>query len=300
IKINDKVVIEKSGEIIPKILSVVKEGRKASAKSIKLPKKCPSCGSELFREKDEVALRCNNISCKAQIKQSILHFASRNAMDIEGLGISLVEKLVDTGIVSGCADLYYLKLSDIKELERFAEKSAQNVIEAIDKSRKNELNRLIFGLGIRHVGQKAAWTLARKFGSIEKLAKENIESLTAINEIGPIMAKSIHDFFKNKKNLEMITKLKNARVHTEMKKNTESQILQGKTFVVTGSLKDYTRTGIQELIRNLGGDASSSVSGRTDYLVAGEDAGSKLEKAKKLGVKIIDENEFKKIIGKQS
>ena len=295
VKIKDKVVIEKSGEIIPKILSVAKGKRNPEARPIELPTVCPSCGSDLCKEEGEVALRCNNISCKAQIKQKILHFASRNAMDIEGLGISLVEQLVEKGIVSDYADLFYLDLHSIKKLERFAEKSAQNVIDAIKKSKTNDLNKLIFGLGIRHVGQKAAWTLARKFGSLEKLAKENVDALTLINEIGPIVARSIYDFFNNKKNLEVLKKLKNAHVESEMKKSSEKLTLQGKTFVVTGSLENYTRTGIQELIRNLGGDASSSVSASTDYLIAGIDGGSKLQKAKRLGVKIINENEFRKM-----
>ncbi|NQU95552.1 MAG: NAD-dependent DNA ligase LigA [Candidatus Omnitrophica bacterium] len=297
VKIKDKVYIEKGGEIIPKILSVVKAKRKGTEKPIKIPSKCPSCGTALYTEVGEVALRCNNVSCRAQIKQRIIHFASRNAMDIEGLGESLVEQLVDKGLVSDYADLYYLKFEDIKKLERFAEKSARNVIDAIKKSKSNELNRLIFALGVRHVGQKAAWTLATKLGSLETLAKQDMDRLTSINEIGPVMAESISNFFKNKKNLSVLEKLQNAHVKTRMQKNKEKTILEGKTFVVTGALKSYTRQGIQELIRNLGGDTSSSVSENTDYVIVGEDPGSKLKKAEKLGIKTINENEFKQMVG---
>ena len=298
IMINDYVCVEKSGEIIPKILGVAK-GKKVTLKKklIKIPAKCPSCGAPLCSEEGEVALRCNNVSCAAQIKQKILHFARRNAMDIEGLGDSLVEQLVDKKLVSDYADLYYLGFEALKKLERFADKSAQNIIDAIEKSKSNDLNRLIFALGIRHVGQKAAWTLATKFGSLKKLTEEKKERLTSINEVGPIMAESIFNFFKNKKNLEVIGKLERVHVKTEMPKSLKAQVLAGKTFVVTGALKSYTRQGIQELIRTLGGEASSGVSENTDFLILGDDPGSKLEKAKKLGVKTISENEFKKMTG---
>ena len=297
VKIKDKVYIEKSGEIIPKILSVVKSKRKGTEKPIKIPSKCPSCGAVLYSEEGEVALRCNNVSCKAQIKQRIKHFASRNAMDIEGLGESLVEQLVDKGGVCDYADLYYLKFEDVKKLERFAEKSARNVIDAIEKSKSNELNRLIFALGIRHVGQKAAWTLANKFSSLEELAKTSADKLTSVSEIGPIMADSICNFFRNKKNADVLKKLESAHVKSRMQKSKEKAVLEGKTFVVTGALKSYTRQGIQELIRSLGGDATSGVSKSTDYVIVGGDPGSKLQKAKKLGVKTISEDEFKKMVG---
>lgn len=296
IKIKDKVYIEKSGEIIPKVLSVVKEKRKGTEKSIKLPTKCPSCGSVLEKDESEVALRCNNVSCQAQIKQKILHFASRNAMDIEGLGESLVEQLVDKKLVTDYAGLYYLEFEDVKKLERFAEKSAQNTIDAIEKSKSNDLNRLIFALGIRHVGQKAAWTLATKFGSLRELAKQDLESLTSINEIGPTMAESICNFLKNKKNQEVLKRLEKTGIKSKMPKSAKKAVLEGKTFVVTGALKGYTRQGIEELIRSLGGNTSSSISKKTDFLISGEEPGSKLEKAKKLGVKIVNENEFKKIV----
>ncbi len=298
IKIGDKVYIEKSGEIIPKVLEVAKNKRKGTEKPIKVPTKCPSCDATLYKDAGEVALRCNNVSCEAQIKQKILHFASRNAMDIEGLGDSLVEQLVDKKLVKDYAGIYYLKFEDVKKLERFADKSAQNTIDAIEKSKSKDLNRLIFALGIRHVGQKAAWVLATKFGSLKQLAKQNTAKLTSINEIGPVMAESIVNFFKNKKNLDVLEKLEKAHVRTEMQKGLVRKTpLEGKTFVVTGTLKSYTRQGAEEFIRNLGGNASSSVSKNTDFLICGEEPGSKLDKAKKLGVKIISEKEFKKIAG---
>jgi len=297
LKIKDKVYIEKSGEIIPKVLSVVTEKRKGTEKPIKVPSKCPSCGMQLEKEEKAVAVRCNNISCIAQIKQKIIHFASRNAMDIEGLGESLVEQLVEKKLVKDVAGLYSLKFDDFKNLERYADKSAQNIIDAIEKSKGNDLSRLIFALGIRHVGQKAAWTLALRFGSLWEIVKQNKELLTAINELGPVMSESIVNFFKNKKNLEVLEKLEKAGVNTKAKKTHKNSTLQGKTFVVTGALQNYTRQSAEERIRSLGGDASSSVSKNTDYLVCGEDPGSKLGKAKKLGVKIINEKELQKLIG---
>ena len=296
VKINDMVYVEKSGEIIPKILSVAREKRTGAEKTIRVPLKCPSCGAPLYKEESEVALRCNNIACPASIKQKILHFASRNAMDIEGLGISLVEQLVESRMVRNYADLYFLKFEDIKKLERFAEKSAKNVIDAIEKSKSRDLARLIFALGIQHVGQKAAWTLAAKFGSLTKLAKESRESLTAVNEIGPVMAESIVNFMKNRKNREVLEELEKANVKAEMPKSARRAVLKGKTFVITGALKSYTRQGAEELIRSLGGNTSSGVSKNTDFLVLGEEHGSKLEKARKLGIKTINENEFKKMI----
>lgn len=296
VRIKDKVYVEKSGEIIPKILSVAKEKRTGKESPIKIPTECPSCGALLQKKEKEVALRCNNVACRASIKQRILHFASRNAMDIEGLGISMVEQLVSAGLVKNYADLYCLKFEDVKKLERFADKSAENLISAIEKSKKSDLNRLIFALGIQHVGRKAAWVLAKKFGSLEKLSGQNIESLTSINEIGPVMAESIAHFFRNRKNAEVLEGLKAAKVIVEMAKTKKAQTLEGKTFVVTGALKDYTRHGIEELIRELGGNTSASVSKDTDYLILGEDPGSKLGKAEKLGTKIINEKEFKRMI----
>ncbi len=296
----DTVYIEKSGEVIPKILSVEKNKRTGKEKKIIIPKKCPSCGAPLYKEEGEVAFRCNNVSCDAQIKQKLIHFASKGAMDIDGMGESLVEQLVNKGLAKDYSGLYYLTLEDVKSLERFAERSAQNIMDAIEKSKDNDLNRLIFGLGMRHVGQKAAWTLSEKFGSIDKLAKAGIPELTAINEIGPVMAESVRNFFTNKRNLEALDNLKKAGVRLGSKRKKISGTLAGLAFVVTGALRDYTRQGIEELIRSLGGSASSSVSKNTDFLIAGEDPGSKLKKAGKMGVKIMSEEDFKKMIRRKT
>jgi len=299
VKIGDEVFVEKSGEIIPKILSVAVEKRTGSEKPVTVPTKCPSCGAPLSKDAGGVALRCDNASCAAQIKQNILHFASRDAMDIEGLGESLVEQLVDKGVVSDYADLYRLKREDLRKLERFADKSAQNVIDAIEKSKKNELNRLVFALGIRHVGKKAAWTLAAKFGSLRAIAKQSENDLKMIDEVGPVMAGSITSFFRNQKNRRVLEKIEKAYVRTKMTPGRERSLLNGKNFVVTGALRAYTRQGIEELIRRLGGNAGSAVSKNTDFLIAGAEPGSKLAKARALGTKILDENEFKKMIGEQ-
>ena len=297
IKLNDRVYIEKSGEIIPKVIQVIKEKRNGSEKTLKAPTNCPFCGSTLERDEDEVALRCGNASCGAQVKQRIFHFASKNAMDIEGLGESIVEQLVEKELVKDYADIYGLELDQLKGLERFAEKSAQNIKKSIEKSKSNDLNRLIFALGIRHVGQKAAWTLAMKFGSLQEIMNQDIKSLTSINELGPVMAESINKFFKNLKNLKVIEKLIKYGVKTKAVKLPEKTVFSGKTFVITGSLNDYTRQGAEELIRMFGGSTSSSVSKNTDFLIAGKDPGSKLGKAEKLGVKTINEKDFKKMIG---
>lgn len=297
VRIKDNVYVEKSGEIIPKILGVAKEKRTGKEKRISVPAKCLSCGCALEKLEGEVALRCNNVSCAAQTKERISHFASRNAMDIEGLGKSLVEQLVDKKLVNDYGDLYALKFEEIKKLERFADKSAQNIIDAINKSKRAELHRLIFALGIRHVGQKAAWVLADKFVSIKELKKQTRESLTAVHEVGPVMAESIYNFFRNKKNLEVLEKLLAAGLTTRMRKSAKKTILAGKTFVVTGAVENYTRQGLEELIRSLGGNASSSVSRKTDFLISGQEPGSKLDQARKLGVKVISEKDFQKMVG---
>jgi DNA ligase (NAD+) len=295
IKIGDKVYIEKSGEIIPKVLEVIKDKRTGKEKPIKIPKECPSCNTELSREEGEVALRCSNISCPALRKQAIIHFASKKAMDIDGLGASIAERLVDEKIIKDYSDLYYLNAEDLKKLDRFEEKSANNLISGVTKSKSNELNRLIFALGIRHVGEKAAWTLAKKFASLKNLAEATKETLTNINEIGPVMAQSIYTFFRNEKNKEVIERLKNAGVKTTMDIKKEREPFKGRTFVITGTLEGYTRQGAEELVRTLGGNTSSSVSKDTDFIVIGASPGSKFEKAKKLGIKILNEANFIKM-----
>lgn len=297
VRIGDKVYVEKSGEIIPKVLNVAADKRTGKEKAFPMPHRCPACGSKLARIEDEVALRCENVNCPAQIKQALLHFASRDAMDIEGLGGAIVDQLVDKRLVRDYGDIYYLKLEQVRELDRMAEKSAKNLIDAIAVSKDNSLNRLIYALGIRHVGERAAWILAEQIGSIDKLKGLKEEELTRIREIGPVVAGSIRNFFGNKENLNVLKKLKEAGLVMEMARSGRSGKLKGKTLVLTGTLKSLSRGEAEELIRSSGGNASSSVSKNTDYLVAGEEPGSKFARAKELGVKIIGEEEFKKLLG---
>ncbi|MBI4974291.1 MAG: NAD-dependent DNA ligase LigA [Candidatus Omnitrophica bacterium] len=298
VKIGDKVYVEKSGEIIPKVLSVVKEKRTGKEKAFSIPTKCPVCGSKAVSVPDEVAIRCENVGCPAQVKETLLHCASRNAMDIEGMGDAIVNQLVDKKLVKDYGDIFYLKFEDIKNLERMAERSAQNLIDAIEKCKSNDLNRLIYALGIRHVGEHAAWLLANHFGSIDKLRDASIEELTNIDEVGPVMAESIYNFFKNKENSKVLKKLKDAgvRMSQGVKKKEGAGKLEGKTIVITGTLQSFSRSEAEELIRRLGGNPSSTVSRSTDYLVVGVEPGSKLDKAIGLGVKTLTEEEFKKII----
>ena len=297
VKIGDKVYVEKSGEIIPKVISVAKEKRTGKERAFAIPVKCPACGSKLVRVHEEVAVRCENVGCPAQIKEALLHFASRDAMDIENMGEAIVSQLVDSSLVKDYGDIYYLKLDDVKGLERMAEKSAGNLIDAIAKSRSRDLNRLIYGLGIRHVGEHAAWVLANNFGSIEKIGSASLEELADTPEMGPVMAESVYAFFQNKENAGILKKLKDAglKMTGDVKKVTTGP-LAGKSIVITGTLKDFSRSVAEEAVRKAGGNPSSSVSKNTDFLLAGEEAGSKLDKAKTLGVKIIDEEEFKRLL----
>jgi len=295
VRIGDKVYVEKSGEIIPKVLSVAKDKRTGREKEIKIPGNCPACGSVLVRDPEEVALRCANVTCPAQIKEALLHFASRNAMDIEGMGDAIVNQLVDKALVKDYGDIYALKNEDLMKLERMAEKSASNLIEAIDKSRSNDLDRLIFGLGIRHVGERAAWVLAEKFGSIEDLKKSTADELMKIRDIGPAAAGSIVEFFSNRENLSAVAKLEAAGLKLAAPAKDASARLAGKTVVITGTLVSLSRQEAEELVRRHGGTASSGVSKNTYMLVAGAAPGSKLEKARALGIRVVTEEEFKKI-----
>jgi len=299
VKIGDTVLIEKSGEIIPKVIKVFKEKRTGSERPFKIPAKCPECDSKVVRDREGVAIRCENVSCPALVKGNIMHFASRNAMDIEGLGEAIVNQLVDKGLIKDFGDIYYLTVDDIKGLERMAEKSARNLIAAIEKSKDNSLSRLIFALGIRHVGTHAAWILSERLGSIESVAQEPVDRLTDIDEIGEVMAKSINTFFKDKSSMAVLKKLKSAGVRMKSTPKKRGALpLDGRTIVVTGTLSGYSRTGIETLIREMGGNCSSSISKNTDFLLAGESPGSKLNKAKRLGVKVVEEAEFNTIIKK--
>jgi len=297
IRIGDHVVIHKAGDIIPEVVKVEKDKRTGNEKPFQMPAECPVCGAAAIRQEGEAATRCTGAACPAQVREGLIHFASRGAMDITGLGPAIINQLVDAGLVKDVADLYRLRKEDLLKLERMGEKSTQNLLEAIDNSRHNPLYRLIFGLGIRHVGERAAKLLADKFGSMEELMAASEDEIMAIPEIGPTIAKSVTTFFAQEQNRELVRKLKRAGVNMQLRKDKKSGLhLEGKTFVLTGTLQGYTRTEAKEKIESLGGKVTSSVSKKTDYVVAGENPGSKYEKARKLGITILDEAEFNTLL----
>jgi len=296
----DTVVVHKAGEIIPQVLRVVKEKRPRGAKKFQMPERCPVCGTKLFREGDEVAWRCVNASCPAQLVARLLHFGSRQALDIEGLGYKLVEQLVNKGLVKNFADLYDLKLEQLIELERMGKKSAENLLQALAESKKRHFARVLFGLGIRHIGIHAARLLAQHFGSIERLMKAGEAEIAQVPGIGPAVAESLKNFFSDKENVELIKRLKKAGLQFEEKGAVGPKPLAGKKFVLTGTLEHFTREAATEKILALGGTVSSSVSKNTDYVVVGKEPGSKLERARALGVKTVDEEEFLRLLGKGS
>jgi len=295
IRVGDRVLIERAGDVIPKVVKVVQQRGK---QEYVIPKQCPACKEKIVKEKEEeVAFRCINSDCPAQLERSLLHFASRDAMDIEGLGEAVINQLVKLKYLKGLADIYRLKIEQLLKLELFKDKKANNLLSGIQNSKSRDLARLIFALGIRHVGQKAAYTLAREFGSMDKLMVARFEDLDSIPEIGEIMAGSIRDYFGLGRNKKLIQELKDSGVNMrqalpEVKKNK----LTNKTFVFTGELKGFSRYEAEELVRLSGGKFSSSVSNKTDFVVAGEAAGTKLQKAKELGVKIVGESEFKEML----
>jgi DNA ligase (NAD+) len=297
IREGDTVIIQKAGEVIPQVVKVVTDKRTGKEKIFKMPNRCPVCKGKLFREADEVAYRCVNASCPAQVKRRIEHFASRGAMDIEGLGTVMVETLVNKGMVKDFVDLYQLKMEDLVSLERMGEKSSQNLLNALEASKQQPYSRFIYALGIRHVGIHASRILAQAFPSIGELKKASFEQISSILGIGPTVAESINNFFADKENVELIARLKKIGLKLEAEKlKAGAQIFAGKTFVLTGSLEHYAREQVSELIVSLGGNVSSSVSKNTDYVLAGKEPGSKYERAKALGVKIISESEFEKMI----
>ena len=300
LKIGDWVLIEKSGEIIPQVLQIVTSKRDGTETDYDFPKTCPVCHSPAVRPAGEAVTRCSNDDCPAKIKARILYFAARKAMDIEGLGDVLVERLVDLGMVSNVADLYDLTFDQIAALERQAEKSATKLIEQIELSKGRGLQRLLYGIDIRHVGERYAKILARSFRNIENLASATVEELDAIHEIGLAVAVSVFNFFRHPKNIEVVERLQAAGVKTEIDgdaNTVRNENFNGKTFVLTGKLEQFTRDDAAKLIEDRGGRVSSTVSKKTDYVVAGSDAGSKLMKAESLGVKVLSEDEFKEMIG---
>ena len=305
VRIGDTVLIQKAGEVIPEVVKVIKEKRTGKEKKFTMPSECPVCGTKVFRPEGEVVSRCNSLSCPAQIKERIRHFASRDALDIEGLGPAIIDQLVEKRLIRDISDLYFLKRENIISLERMAEKSADNLLNAIKKSKKKFLDHLIYGLGIRYVGVHTSEVITRYYPTLDEFKKTNLEELIEINEIGPKIAESIILFFKEKENLDIIERLRNAGLNfgqeeEKMEKEKGTQILTGKQFVLTGTLREFTRTKAKEMISELGGRVTVSVSKRTDYVVAGKDPGSKYEKAKKIGVPIINEEEFKRIINNRS
>jgi len=291
----DTVIIEKAGEIIPQVVEV-KSKATANVPEFKIPKTCPICGSAAVKDEDGVYVRCVNRDCPGQLKERLKYFAGRGQMDIENLGPALIDQLIESGLVGNFADLYKLREDQLAGLERMAEKSAANVIKAIEESKTRPLWRLIAALGIRHIGGQSAQILAEHFGSLGALMTAGQEELADIDQIGPTMAKSIYEYFRDPENHSVIEKLFDAGVKPEQPKTRRPGKLAGKIFVVTGTLENLSRQQIQQAIRQAGGKSSSSVSKKTDFVLAGENPGSKLDKAEKLGVEVIDEKQFLKMI----
>ncbi len=290
ISIGDIIKVRKAGDIIPEVLSVSKSCGNNS--SFKLPKTCPDCGTELIREADESAIRCPNVNCPAQIYRSIVHFASKGAMNIDGLGPAIVDTLIDNGLIHSVADLYTLDENDLLKLDNFKEKSVNNLLTSIEKSKSNSLDRLIFGLGIRNIGSASAKLLCDRFGDLDSIINASAEEIADIDGFGEIMAQSVSKAFKEPHMLEIIERLKSYGVNVNYEKKQKDNRFEGKTFVLTGTLPTLKRTEAKEIIESYGGKASGSVSKKTDYVLAGDEAGSKLAKAESLGIKIISEDEF--------
>ena len=300
VRIGDYIVLEKGGEIIPKIVRVVKEKRSPDSKPYEPPTRCPACNSPLVRYEGEVALLCENIRCPAQVARRIEHFAARRAMDIEGLGEKVVELLLKNNLIQDYGDLYYLKAKDIAVLERMGEKSASNLLQALEESKKRPLERLIFALGIRYVGEGAARLLAEHFGSIDRLQAATVEEIAQVQGIGEKTAQSVYDFFRKQENLVVLEKLRKAGLRFEQVEEAPAEVderFYQKTFVFTGSLSRFSRDEASRLVEERGGIPSNSVSRKTDYVVVGKDPGSKLQKAQKLGVRILKEEEFYRMLG---
>jgi DNA ligase (NAD+) len=300
VRCGDTVVIEKAGEIIPQVIEVKREQRPAGTAPFKPPRKCPICGSDVARDKDGVYIRCINPNCSGQLKERLRYFAGRDQMDIENLGPALIEQLVDAGLVKNFADLYKLQKSDLLTLERMADKSASNVIEAIKESGTRSLWRFIAALGIRHIGSQSAQILADYFGSLDALMAADEEKLQSIEQIGPKVAESVYEYFHSERNVSVIKQLLAAGVKPQLPQKVKAKaVLAGKTIVATGELESFTRQQVEQAIRDAGGKVSSSVSKKTDFVLAGENAGSKLDKALKLGVEVISEKQFLEMLGKE-
>ncbi len=296
IRIGDIVIVQKAGEIIPEIAEVVTSKRTGAEKVFEMPDTCPVCGSKTEREDGEAAYRCTSMECPAQLARNIVHYASRDAMDIEGMGPAMVKLLLDNGLIKEVSDIYYLKSDDIAKLDRMGDKSAENLINAIEKSKANGMSKLLFGLGIRHIGQKAASIISKSFKTMDALISADTDEISALPDVGEIMAESIKSFFEISGNILEIEKLKAAGVDMTEQASEVSDVLSGLTFVLTGTLDNMTRDEAKALIEANGGKVSSSVSKKTSYVVAGEEAGSKLTKAQSLGVEVIDKDTLLKML----
>jgi len=298
VRIGDTVVIQRAGDVIPEVVKVVESERTGNERAFTMPDRCPVCGSKAERPEGESIHRCTGFACPAQIKENLAHFVSKGAMNMDGLGRRLLEQMVDKGIIEDPADLYFLDKDALMQMDRMGDKLAENLLDAIAKSRRPALSNLIYGLGIRNVGYHLAGVLAREFKSIDKLAEQGVDELTEVHEIGPIVAQSVHNYFQNPKNLEILDKLKRGGVEFPVEAAEIGEApLAGQTFVLTGGMDTLTREEARSLIEEKGGRVSSSVSKKTDFVIVGKDAGSKLDKARKLGVETLNEDEFKKMIG---
>jgi len=301
VKIGDWVQVERGGDVIPKVAKVIDDkDHPRGHRTFEMPEKCPVCGTKVVRTEGEVDYRCLNANCPAKLLGTILHFASRGVMNIDGMGESLVNQLIERGLVKNVADIYDLSKKDLLSLDRFADKSAQNILDEIENSKKLPLERVIYGLGIRMVGERTAQFLAEHFGSMEALASASVEELQNVNEVGPRIAESIVEFFSIPANQQLVKRLARAGLTVKGKKKERGTNLAGKTFVLTGTLAHFTRDEAKKMIEDAGGKVTGSVSKKTDYVVAGADAGSKLDKAKELGVAVIDESEMEKLLGRDS
>ena len=297
IRVGDTVLIQRAGDVIPQVVKVIKEKRPSNTSPFKMTNTCPECDHDVYRPEDEVVARCQNLSCPAQVKRRIEHFVSKNAMDIDGVGEKLIDQLVEKNLVKSVDDLYHLTLDQLSELERMAEKSAKNTISAIDNSKSTTFHRFVHALGIRNVGEHVAKVLEKSFtGNIEIFMKTNAEVLEDIDEVGPIVAETIVKFWADKTNINIVNNCFKLGISLELVKNETEQIFMGKTFVFTGSLQSITRKEGKEIIEARGGRAAGSVSAKTDYIVAGENAGFKLKKAEKLGIPVLTESEFMDLI----
>ncbi len=294
LRIGDTVVIRKAGEIIPEVVKVI--SHKENSEEFQFPQKCPSCGSEVTRVDDEVAIRCVNTNCPAQLLRNLIHFVSKGAMDIEGLGETLISKMVEQGMISSPVQIYELSKEKLAAMERMGEKSSQNIINSIKKSKNQNLDRLIFALGIRHVGQKAAKLLASEFENMDNLMSAQKEEISLIGGIGEVIADSIISYFSVDQNVKLINELKNKGLNMNFESSSKNSVLKNKTFVLTGTLEKYTRGEATQIIESMGGKVTSSVSKNTSYVLCGDSPGSKAEKARKLNVEIISENDFENMI----